>query len=145
MKKICSKCNKELNLNNFNSKTNRSGKTKTQPYCKACQKEYKAKYYLNNKDKILKQANKRKQDFKKQFYNNTLFKSKCKICGETSPECLEFHHINPKIKHKSISVLLSNGCSEQIYEELKKCEVLCANCHKKITAKQFNWYKQKVI
>lgn len=143
MKKICSKCNKILDIDNFNFKKNRAGKTKTQPYCKLCQKEYKANYYLKNKSKILEQANKRKKDFKNKFYNEILFKSKCGQCGETSPECLEFHHINPKKKIKSISLLLSNGCSSKIYEEIKKCKILCSNCHKKITAKQFNWFKQK--
>jgi len=45
---------------------------------------------------------------------------------------LEFHHRNPKTKKRSISEMFHNGDSLKTLEkEIKKCDVLCANCHKK--------------
>lgn len=28
----------------------------------------------------------------------------------------------------------------RVWEEIQKCEVRCANCHRRRTAKQFGWY-----
>ena len=45
---------------------------------------------------------------------------------------LEFHHRNPKIKKRSISAMFHNGDAiKALIAEIKKCEVLCANCHKR--------------
>jgi hypothetical protein len=29
----------------------------------------------------------------------------------------------------------------QVKNEIEKCDVRCANCHRRKTAKDFNWYK----
>ena len=43
------------------------------------------------------------------------------------------HHKDKDKKERGICYLVSNGYStEKIQEELKKCEVLCANCHRKL-------------
>lgn len=52
---------------------------------------------------------------------------KCKMCPAT--ESLDFDHINPKTKLFSIgSALLVKPLSE-VWEELKKCQLLCRRCH----------------
>ena len=56
----------------------------------------------------------------------------CKRCGETDMLCLEFHHRNRKTKKMSVSAIFHGGHSiEMLVAEIKKCDVLCANCHKK--------------
>jgi 5-methylcytosine-specific restriction endonuclease McrA len=46
--------------------------------------------------------------------------------------CLEFHHRNPKTKKMSVSAIFHSGLSvNALKTEIKKCDVLCANCHKK--------------
>ena len=66
----------------------------------------------------------------------------CVDCGEKDIVVLEFDHLNPALKSFEISqaVRLGHSWSETL-KEINKCEVVCANCHKKRTAKQFNWYK----
>jgi predicted HNH restriction endonuclease len=54
------------------------------------------------------------------------------MCSEDDFACLEFHHIDPKLKEKMISDLLSSHSWERIVTELKKCVVVCRNCHAKI-------------
>jgi transcription elongation factor Elf1 len=55
----------------------------------------------------------------------------CQRCGERDPLCLVFHHCDPSEKSGSVSQLIvGNSQWEQIREEIAKCEVLCANCHR---------------
>ena len=64
----------------------------------------------------------------------------CIDCGESDIVVLEFDHL--KDKKNNIATILQNGSTlNQLKKEMLKCEVRCANCHKKKTAKQFNWYK----
>ena len=46
---------------------------------------------------------------------------------------LDFHHINPATKVERIAKMVSNhynADSKEIQEEIEKCVVLCANCHR---------------
>ena len=50
----------------------------------------------------------------------------------------EFHHINPKEKDiKFIKIKYRKW--EYIIEELKKCILVCSNCHRIIHAELNNW------
>jgi 5-methylcytosine-specific restriction endonuclease McrA len=53
---------------------------------------------------------------------------KCNICGSTKN--LEIDHIDPTIKEKNLS-LLTGRSLERFLEELKKCQLLCKECHTK--------------
>lgn len=56
----------------------------------------------------------------------------CKSCGETHPAVLDFHHRDPRQKVESISRMFRKKYTlEQIQREIEKCDVLCANCHRK--------------
>lgn len=58
---------------------------------------------------------------------------RCAICGETDATCLEFHHVDTAQKERCIYQLVDNGCSiARIEQEMEKCIVLCANCHRKV-------------
>ncbi len=57
----------------------------------------------------------------------------CKRCGEDDPVTLDFHHRNPSEK----DFLPSRACFvgwgiKRILAEIAKCDVLCANCHRKL-------------
>lgn len=54
----------------------------------------------------------------------------CQDCGVEFPiDVYDFHHICDD-KEASISMLLANGSPEAIADEVKKCVLLCANCHR---------------
>jgi hypothetical protein len=69
----------------------------------------------------------------------------CSRCGENDPRCLDFHHLDPSIKHRFLKrTQLTNGKGyrkggntwgrmgyDAILEEVKNCEVVCSNCHRK--------------
>ena len=59
------------------------------------------------------------------------FKVKCSRCPETHVACLEFHHKNPAEKDFLLSVGVARYSLVRLRAEVKKCEVICSNCHRK--------------
>ncbi len=57
-------------------------------------------------------------------------RQRCKKCEISDPDVLTFHHRIPKTKLFTISNGLNrNKSMDKILSEIKKCDVLCANCH----------------
>ena len=55
----------------------------------------------------------------------------CSQCGEKRIACLDLHHVDPSTKLYTIAVCVSNVVSKQkLLDEIAKCIVLCANCHR---------------
>ena len=56
----------------------------------------------------------------------------CAICGyKRSIHALEFHHLNPSEKEFDFNKAICRNWNETA-EELSKCVLLCANCHREI-------------
>ena len=57
--------------------------------------------------------------------------NKCELCGYAKNHAaLEFHHKNPEEKLFQLDLRsLSNRRWELIEKEVKKCQLLCSNCH----------------
>jgi hypothetical protein len=54
---------------------------------------------------------------------------------------LEFDHVRG-VKVRNISEMVRGKFSwRRILEEIEKCEVRCANCHRRKTARDFKWFK----
>jgi hypothetical protein len=51
----------------------------------------------------------------------------CQHCGYNNPIALDFHHVSGK--DKGIAGMLTNKL-RGIFDEIRKCIVLCANCHR---------------
>ena len=76
-----------------------------------------------------------------QLYEYMAGKS-CEQCGIDDIRVLDFDHTDPADKKFSIARAI-NDCYawEEILQEIKKCRILCSNCHRIRTAKQYNWRK----
>ena len=111
--KICTKCKKELPIEDFNWRNKAAGTRRSE--CKYCHSGYmKAKY-------------KEKQQIVEQLKTQLA----CAKCGEARGYVLDYHHINPEDKENSVARMLTNHNKiDKVYEEIKKCVVLCANCHR---------------
>ena len=58
---------------------------------------------------------------------------------------LEFDHVDRAAKHFTMGFLATRGYAwATVLAELAKCEVRCANCHRRRTAVQFDWPKLSV-
>jgi len=87
--------------------------------------EHKSKIESATIQKAKKQARKRKAI--------ALLGGKCSRCGgkySRTPEVFDFHHIDPADKGKGIASILHGKNWQSVEIELKKCVLLCANCHR---------------
>jgi hypothetical protein len=77
-------------------------------------------------------------DFMREYLSN----KSCISCGESDPVVLEFNHIDPALKTNTICEMIRKGNSlATLTAEIEKCEILCANCHRRHTVKQFGYYR----
>ena len=64
----------------------------------------------------------------------------CVDCGEKDIVVLEFDHVRG-VKRADIAQMKSSYTSKSLLLELSKCEVRCANCHRRKTARTFGSYR----
>jgi len=139
MEKKCSKCGKLKSSEEFNWKDKSRGKQ--QYACKDCTRDETAKHFSENRRYYLDKAKRRKETLRKEFHRNVLRylrEHPCIDCGEDDPSCLQFDHVGEKTT--CISLMAGNRMWKDILKEIGECEVRCANCHSKRTAKEFGWY-----
>ena len=104
------------------------------------QKRYIKQHYLKNKSYYKEKAKERKrlQVPKLRAYTNRVktFVG-CVDCGyKENPLALQFDHVRGT-KFKEVSVMVSECYSlPRIKDEIRKCEIRCANCHAIITQKR---------
>lgn len=141
-KKVCTLCKLPKLLTDFNKK--KRSKDGRQSVCRECNKIKSASYYEKNKVKHKRVCGLRRDRIKlenKQWIIEYLTTNGCVDCPERDIRCLEFDHVRGN-KSNNISSLLTDGCSlETLKREIAKCDVRCANCHRKRTADVQGWYK----
>ena len=125
----CIKCQQDKDEQEFSlDKTRKSGRAN---WCKECHNVYSRNRYLKDEERQRKLYFKHK-DIKakhKEVVNKYLKEHPCIKCGNDDIRVLDFHHRNPKEKERGVSQLLLYRI-EKIMEEISKCDVLCANCHR---------------
>ena len=138
--KKCSKCGAEKSQDCFYSDA--SKKTGFRPDCKEClNKRNKTKYHTDIAHKEKKRkgiTTRRKENQIKvlRIQKNT----GCIDCGETDPVVLDFDHTTGN-KTSGICRMINNHAPwERIEQEIAKCVVRCANCHRRKTAIAGNFY-----
>jgi hypothetical protein len=109
-----------------------------QAWCKSCACSNRIQAHRDNPGKTRAAERKRRLVIREWLYNY-LASHACVDCGENDPIVLQFDHIRDKTYN--ISNMSRSYGLESIKEEIDKCEVRCANCHLRRTAKQQNWYK----
>jgi endonuclease I len=56
--------------------------------------------------------------------------NKCAKCGQTYPMAVyDFHHVDPSVKELTIARMINLSYS-RFKAEVRKCILLCANCHR---------------
>ena len=144
MTKICKKCQIEKSIDKFAWKWQR--KKIREPYCIDCKKILTKEYDESRNTEERRQYKRDKVKISQKIARNNyvhnvypflidlFLKNPCP-CGETNPLLLEFDHINPYTKLMNISMMLvQKKPIEKIKKEIKKCRIICRNCHMSKTA-----------
>ncbi|MEK7458262.1 MAG: hypothetical protein AAB612_02135 [Patescibacteria group bacterium] len=137
MEKLCARCKKLLDESKFNWKFKNIRRA---TYCKECSREYIKEHYEKNKPYYLKKAKKRNVRLRKTehaYVLRFLRSHPCVDCGETDIVVLEFDHRNQFDKDYEVSQMIQRRMpANKIIDEISKCDVRCANCHRRKTVKE---------
>ena len=129
--KKCIKCNIEKPLDQYYIRNKDSNNPIIPNTCKNCECKSGRKNYLKNREKVIKRIKKRITKFASIINKYKSIKG-CVSCLEKDPCCLDLHHL--KDKHFSVSRGIKKSSWLKIKQEVKKCIVICANCHRKYHA-----------
>lgn len=131
--KLCTCCgiHKQIYPNScFNNSARGSDRYRT--WCKDCERLKANEFYHKNPDSYKKRAG----EYSKKLHASLLERANrikttygCRACGESEVCCLDFHHL--LTKKRSVGNAKTVKSFEQ---EIVKCVVLCANCHRKTHA-----------
>jgi len=148
MRLICTKCEQEKEDTEFHNRKNRpKGKSSR---CKNCSSRRWKKYRENNKERLssnfhtwkskpenmerLKelwaQRDKSREKRLREILN-TLKDAPCQDCEiEYPPYVLDFDHRPGETKLFNVGYLSKAGSVKRLLEEIEKCDLVCANCHR---------------
>lgn len=131
----CGRCDREKPLENFAWR--RKAKGQRDNYCRSCRAKYKREHYLANRQRYIDQARKRKRVVfaeRLEYLVAFLREHPCVDCGETDLVVLEFDHLRDK--EFGIAQGIRDRDWQSVLDEMAKCEVVCANCHRRRTARR---------
>lgn len=142
--KVCGRCGgvKAIDQFVFEDKELR----RRHSWCKECFAEYKKDWYVRNREghikHVIRNRDKTLRVYRLRIYRY-LAEHPCVDCGETDPVVLECDHVRG-VKSHEVSVMVSHRFTwAAIEEEIAKCDVRCANDHRRRTARQRGFYERK--
>ncbi len=90
--------------------------------CKKCRIEYNLQYYR-----------KKKGTWSWEQYIAKIKEAGCAACGIKKEKCLDFHHVSGK----DFTICEYRKLTQKLIDEIGKCIILCANCHRLHHAGEF--------
>lgn len=140
--KLCCTCGVVRPLTDFNVR--RAAADGLQSRCRSCSKQWyaanSAAHRANvrrNKKSLVERNRRRLAEY--------LIDHPCVDCGETDVRCLDLDHRDGTQKIDDVARLIGNALSwTRILAEIDKCDVRCANCHRRITIQRARWWRQEV-
>lgn len=144
--KRCTMCKTEKALSEFNRHKGR--KDGLQNMCRHCNSARSRQYYVDHHDKhrvVMRAKNAAYVQRAHEYVLRILLQSSC-ACGESDPLVLDFDHRDPTTKELDISHAIQNGWSPMRLEvEIGKCDIVCANCHRRRTAEQIQSWRYRAL
>jgi len=110
---------------------------------------HKTSLTAEHRKEVKRLCNRRHDEAKRQlcykFMKEFLDGKCCMDCGYSNVIALDMDHRDPNEKKHGISTLTSGGRLRQLKEEIEKCDVVCANCHRIRTAKMFGSWRLDLV
>lgn len=140
MDKRCNTCGVSQPEENYHWNKSAGGRFNK---CKSCRKKVNDSYYHRNKERVNALCKERRDKKKEINFKHLIEYYKthpCIDCGETDFRVLQFDHRDSLEKKANIGNWMGSKNWPEILEEIKKCDIRCANCHLRRTIVQLNWY-----
>jgi len=115
-------------------------------YCRPCRAAYKQEHYALNRERYIEAAVMRRTALAAEratFLVEYFASHPCVDCGESDPVVLEFDHLGAK--SFNIAKGLRDRSWDALIDEIAKCEVVCANCHRRRTAVRGGFARAVVV
>jgi len=141
--KRCSRCKQDKDESAFQK--NGAAKDGLQDQCRECRRETDRRTY---ESRSAEQKARYRQSNSQTIERNTrllyeyLLENPCIDCGEADPVVLELDHVRGEKRAHIANFIRSGRSWAAIYTEIEKCEVRCANCHRRATAKRNGKWKK---
>lgn len=134
----CKTCNITKQPTDFAWRNKKNNKKATQ--CRQCKAVYDHNDWFGGPRKAQMRSRSkyyRNMDYTRDF----LMTHPCVDCGESNPGVLDFDHIDRSKKRQTVSDMCRRLVSiETLQEEMDKCEIRCACCHRIKTAIELGYY-----
>lgn len=144
--KYCQRCKEVKPKSDFNKKASRADGLN--PWCRKCVSDYRkdryndrkaqglepatAQWQRDNKDKLNAIRNNKRAQIR-DWIRALKMNKPCADCGKHyPPTCMDFDHRDPDQKEFNIcgDATRELYSQEKILEEVAKCDIVCANCHR---------------
>lgn len=130
--KKCPKCGHTKLLTEFNK--NKSKSDGRQIYCRECDKARSKDSYDNgNRKQQIRARDRRNKEANHELVKRYKRFCGCTKCDEREVAVMDLHHLDPSIKEANPSEMYKHSRAK-LKAEIRKCVVLCANCHRKVHA-----------
>jgi hypothetical protein len=141
----CTMCGSVRPIAEFAMKDRRTGRRDTR--CRACVAARSRAHYEQNREICLARGKAAKRAYRSRNRvrkAEVLLALECVDCGATDPRILDFDHRDRTAKRAEVSRLMSSGSWSLIVAEIAKCDVRCANCHRRRTAEDLGWIRSRL-
>jgi len=128
--KTCSKCRVPKVLSEFDKK--RKGRNSR---CKSCRAGYMRQHCASNPEQYAAKRQRAKQA-KLKYIDDYLYEHPCIDCKETDIVVLDFDHRDGDEKEFNIGEAIKVSWT-RLLAEINKCDVRCANCHRRRHARMY--------
>jgi hypothetical protein len=131
--RTCGRCGQPKPIEDFAWR--RQSRGQRDNYCRPCRAAYKREHYAKHHGRYIENAKQRKRATALARVERLLEifrKRPCADCGETDPLVLEFDHVGDK--RFNIAKGIRDLPWPTVLDEIARCEVVCANCHRRRTA-----------
>jgi len=115
-----------------------------QSHCRACHAAYRKSHYLRNRSEYIAREvdrTRRRRTENRRLLRAYLRSHPCVDCGERDIITLQLDHRDRATKRQDVALLVIGKPWSVVAIEIEKCEVRCANCHRRRTASQLGWHR----
>ena len=102
------------------------------------------RWHYRNAELKCERTRNRRARLRKWIYSIKLESKGCSHCNEDDPACLDFHHRENDNRLMPVNKMVPHGFGkDRIRMEIAKCDLICANCHRKLHAQPFSTNTRK--